>query len=504
MPTDASIFANALRPLPTIQDYTAANLANQQNALKVQSDQQSLTDQNALRQATMQLGNDPNQNLQTLRQAGLFAPSQAYQAALYNNQKTQSETGRNVSEIPLNQAKTTEQSALAGQHDLDTQVKSHDFAVQQLGAITDPSQVPQWLHENTGPGKAFSYDQGMQGYQNFQQALQQPGGFDAWKQQALQGGMSATDQLKQKQAAQIAAQAQDAENARNAATNQTHIQAANIGASTSRANNQDMLAKDYATAGLNPDGTPTANQQATVDLIGRGQMAAPTGAALRNPRMAAMMDQVGQQYAGQDAAHPVFDAGNYTAKQQALKSFATGKDGQAVQSANTAVNHLQTLQDLAAAQANGNIPLFNQLANRFSQETGGAAPTNLAGAITMVGPEISKAIVGAGGTGGDREKVDAALQAIQKGSPAQAAGQLATMRDLFGGRLTEAQRTYQRTTGKTDFAQTLLSPAAQQLLTNRAGSGAQANPNSVATPDGRVHTFPNAAAAAAFKKDAGL
>jgi hypothetical protein len=112
--------------------------------------------------------------------------------------------------------------------------------------------------------------------------------------------------------------------------------------------------------------------------------------------------------------------------------------------------------------------LFNQIANRFATETGtGTAPTNLAAAVTMVGPEISKAVIGAGGGQGDREKVDTALAALTKGGKAQAAGVLATMEDLFGGRLTETQRTYERTTGRKDFADTFLSPAAQRVLAAR-------------------------------------
>ncbi len=118
--------------------------------------------------------------------------------------------------------------------------------------------------------------------------------------------------------------------------------------------------------------------------------------------------------------------------------------------------------------------LFNQIANRFATETGGTAPTNLQAAVTMVGPEISKAVIGAGGGQGDREKVDAALAALVKGGPAQAAGTVATMQDLFGGRLTEAERTYKRTTGREDFADSFLSPAAQKILSTKKGGASTA------------------------------
>lgn len=222
----------------------------------------------------------------------------------------------------------------------------------------------------------------------------------------------------------------------------------------------ETLKKDYAVAGLSPDGTATGVNDSLIDAIGQYKIAPPNGMALRNPRMQQILAQVAEKY-------PEFDATQYGARQQAAKAFGTGKDGQAVQSANTALNHLATLRELAAAQNNGDIRLFNSVANRIAAETGGTAPTNLAAAVTMVGPEISKAVIGSGGGQGDREKVDSALAALTKGGKAQAAGVLATMEDLFGGRLTETQRTYERTTGRHDFADTFLSPAAQKVLAAR-------------------------------------
>ena len=80
----------------------------------------------------------------------------------------------------------------------------------------------------------------------------------------------------------------------------------------------------------------------------------------------------------QQAAQNQFDnKGNVLARNKAVASFATGKDGQSLQATNTGLNHLATLEQLALAQKNGQIPLFNKIANRFAQETGGTAPTNL-------------------------------------------------------------------------------------------------------------------------------
>ena len=254
----------------------------------------------------------------------------------------------------------------------------------------------------------------------------------------------------------------------NAANNATSIKTTGMNNATSRANNRDTQAGENLRAGVGPDGQLAGDVQSIVDAIGQYKVAPPNGMALRNPRMQSILAQVTAQY-------PEFDSTQYGARQVAAKSFATGLDGQKVQAANTALNHLDTLRTLAEAQANGNIPLFNQLANAYAKQTGQAAPTNLQGAITMVGPEISKAVIGSGGGVSDRDKVDSALAALSKGSPKQAAGQIAIMEDLFGGRLSEVQRTYERTTGRKDFSDTFLSPASQKMLSARkAASGASA------------------------------
>jgi hypothetical protein len=257
--------------------------------------------------------------------------------------------------------------------------------------------------------------------------------------------------------------------ATNNATNKTHLQVA--GMQQSGENQRAALGRQtqLTVAGLNPDGTLSNNVEGTAQAIAKGQIAPLSGFALARPAGQQVMARVMQ-------INPQYDGGDFAAKAQALKSFATGEGGQAIQSANTAVNHLDTLRRLAEAQKNGDMRTFYMIANKISTEFGGVAPSNLQATVTLVGPEISKAVVGAGGGQGDRDKVDSALAALTKGGPAQAAGTIGTMQDIFGGRLTEAQRTYERTTKRNDFATSLLSPAAATVLAKRTGSAPAAHP----------------------------
>lgn len=437
-------------PMNAMLQVTQMQAAQGQNALmglKMQETQRAMDDQAALRAGLAAPGADPGK---LLLGQGRIKEYQEYQ-------RTQAETQKAQAEL------------------LDTKLKqSRAF----LDNVQTPEQYIAWHQANhadpvLGPALAAHGVTPEQTMATVQQALQTPGGFQDLLRKSAMGLERFTELNKPTTTVvQAGGSSQVLQTPGLGGTPQPVASVAHTPTpgetmtdTRSREQHAETIKKDYAIAGLNPDGTATGVNDSMVDAIGQYKIAPPNGMALRNPRMQQILAQVAEKY-------PDFDATQYGARQQAAKAFSTGKDGQAVQSANTALNHLGTLRELAAAQNNGDVRLFNTLANRFATETGGTAPSNLAAAVTLVGPEISKAVIGAGGTGGDREKVDAALAALTKGGKAQAAGVLATMEDLFGGRLTETQRTYERTTGRKDFAQTFLSPAAQRVLAARTQSSA--------------------------------
>lgn len=416
---------------------------------------QALADDQATRQAYQNSDGTPQSVLKSLVAGGNYKAAQAVQTQLSKQGLEVAQTNKANADASQSQSAVLNQG-IARHRD-------------QLASVNDPQSAAQWVasgYQDPTTGPTLSQLMPLQ--DAISRIPTDPTLFAQWKQQAALGATKFIEMNKpQYQTSNLGGKTVTtalpglggAPTTVNSQTNSVSPDAS-LSAATSRANNAANIAKDYNVAGLDQSGNPSGNTQAVVDAIGQYKVAPPNGMALRNPRMQSILTQVAQQY-------PDFDATQYGARQTAAKAFSTGKDGQAVQSANTALNHLDTLKQLADAQGNGDIPLFNKLANRIATQSGQPAPTNLQGAITMVGPEISKAVVGAGGTGGDREKVDAALKAIQTGSPAQASGQVATMQDLFGGRLTEAQRTYERTTGRKDFSETFLSPAAQTVLASR-------------------------------------
>lgn len=148
-------------------------------------------------------------------------------------------------------------------------------------------------------------------------------------------------------------------------------------------------------------------------------------------------------------------------QQQTENKFATGTQGNAVRSFNTAVAHLDSLSSLADAMNNGDVQLINKAKNAVAAAFGNPAATNFDAAKKIVTDEVVKAIVGAGGGVQDRD--EAANIMSNAKSPAQLKGAIAQIHDLMGGQLRGLAQQYYAGGGSKDFGQTFLTPRALQL-----------------------------------------
>lgn len=179
---------------------------------------------------------------------------------------------------------------------------------------------------------------------------------------------------------------------------------------------------------------------AQIKAVGTYRQPAPAGRT--SPTGIKFMSLVNQAY-------PSFDASQYGAKTKARNDFTTGKNGNTVRSLNVAVQHLDQLGQLSDAMANGNVQMVNRVGNFIASQTGNPAPTNFNAAKQLVGDEIVKAIVGAGGGVSDRE--EAAHNISSASSPAQLAGVIKTYQGLLSGQLVGLRQQYQKSTGLDDF-----------------------------------------------------
>ena len=232
---------------------------------------------------------------------------------------------------------------------------------------------------------------------------------------------------------------------------------------------KQRLAQETATGALTPE---TLDMAANVYLktgqmppLGMGKAATALRQSVLN-RAA----EIGGKGADGATVAPADIAGNIiTSKQdigsqnKAIKDFSTGVQGKQVNSFNTAIDHLYTMDKLSDALQNGDTKAVNLIANTVAKQTGAAAPTNFDAAKQVVSAEVIKAIVANGG--GVKEREEAANNFAAAGSPAQLKGVINTYRQLLGGQLNSLGVQYEANTGRKDFDKKL-TPAAKEAFTS--------------------------------------
>ncbi|WP_219116081.1 hypothetical protein [Janthinobacterium sp. UMAB-56] len=186
---------------------------------------------------------------------------------------------------------------------------------------------------------------------------------------------------------------------------------------------------------------PSDLSESSVDAIGQGRMKAPTGYALRNPKIANLMDRVNAKY-------PNFDATEYDAKQKAMRDFSTGTPGNSIRSFSTATDHLSQLDQLVDALGNGNVPLANKIANTVAQSTGSTAPTNFDAVKGIVAKEVLKSIVAGGGGVEERQELSHLLDNAK--TTKQLKGVIGGYLHLMSAQKDNLERQYELSTGRKD------------------------------------------------------
>ena len=221
--------------------------------------------------------------------------------------------------------------------------------------------------------------------------------------------------------------------------------------------------------------------------LGMGKQAAAARQQILN--RATVLGTTGAE--GQPAPTAADVAGNvvsakqdYKSQEKATKDFATGIQGRQVNSFNTAIDHLSTMDKLSDALANGDTKAINAIGNMVAKQTGAPAPTSFNAAKQIVTAEVIKSIVASGGGVKERQEAEANFAAAN--SPAQLKGVINAYKDLMGGQLKSLELQYGNTTGRKDFEKKL-TPAAKEELSkvksNLTGQDAaalewaKANPN---------------------------
>lgn len=172
---------------------------------------------------------------------------------------------------------------------------------------------------------------------------------------------------------------------------------------------------------------------------------------------------------------PTFNQQDYPILARNRQAFDTGKHGDTVRSLNVVTDHLATYRDLALALKNGDIQLFNTIAQKFAEATGSAAPTNLKMAGQIVGSELIKAL-GVAGAGTAEERAALGHNLSIAASPEQAIGTVDSVaRPLLAGQLKGLRKQYTDTTRRSEeeFNKKLF-PSTMKFMTEGEGGAGTA------------------------------
>lgn len=200
-----------------------------------------------------------------------------------------------------------------------------------------------------------------------------------------------------------------------------------------------------------------ANQ---IRAIAEGRMSPPGGMSLKSPQIQGLMRDVAQY-------EPGFDLTSWTARNKTRADLSSGKMGQNISSFNTAIGHLETLNDAAEALGNSRFPAYNTVSNMALSATGDPRINKFEVARTAVADELTRAFRGTGGNVHDLVQWEKAINAA--GSPAQLKAAISQAVELLRSRIEAVGDQYNRGMGKTTDPLKLLSPKAATAIRKLSG-----------------------------------
>jgi hypothetical protein len=170
------------------------------------------------------------------------------------------------------------------------------------------------------------------------------------------------------------------------------------------------------------------------------------------------------------------------------KDYTVGRQSIEIKAVNTALGHIGVLGDAIDALNNGNVQILNSLANRIGVQTGDTPVTTFNTIVHRVGPELSKAYIGAGGSAGERgtdeKDFDPSLGAGQLKSNVGISAQL--LRSKIGA--LENQWDQNKSPNMKSFEDQFISPEAKKQLDRWAPGGKSVG---AAGPGGHVIAIGN-------------
>jgi hypothetical protein len=124
----------------------------------------------------------------------------------------------------------------------------------------------------------------------------------------------------------------------------------------------------------------------------------------------------------------------------AEKMFTTGQYGQNLTSVRTVGQHIDLYTNLVDSLQNGNVQTANAAAQKLAKEFGVSGPQTAESIAHIVGPEVSKAVIGNLSSAGERNEFSNMFSSAK--SPEQIAQLKEYTHKLLGGRVQSIAATY--------------------------------------------------------------
>lgn len=493
MPIDSNLLLQFRPPqvdspvnaLAQVMPLVAMQRQNALGNIEMQKAQQDYADTNAFRDA-IRGGADPS------TPEGVRALTQASPLKAQAFMKSQADLQRAAAETRL-------ANSHAGEFDASATQKALDAQRGMLTMVQNPQQFATWVDNNyANPATAKLFASLGTPEEIKARIPQDPAQF----QQFMQKNAMGMDKFIADQTSR----------SNNAATNATHVQTTAMTNNTSIANTKAHIGAQYAVAGLNQDGSPRQLPMAVDGSLDLTKVAPEDLAAAHRYRTDGTLPaNMGRGLQG-------------AAESKKIRAIATALDLQAGESPEDArIRQLAMKGDVGAIAAmrkrevavGANVKNFDFNSDQVLQLSGKVDRTGVpmvnawlnAGKRAVTGnPELAAFDVAvkttvnefaqivsgttAGATTeGEKKKAEALLNAQQ--TPEGIASVINQMR-------IESKNRMQSFVDQRKQSMPTMAPASV------APVAAPAAGLSIATPDGQTHTFPNAAALAAFKKAAGL
>lgn len=199
---------------------------------------------------------------------------------------------------------------------------------------------------------------------------------------------------------------------------------------------------------------------------------------------------------------PEYNASNHKVREATRKSFTSGADAKNINSINTLVGHLGSLQESADKLGNTGSPLYNKVGNYLSANTvGNPALRDFNMKVGAVEGELAAVFKGTGATDQEIKAWRDRISASQ--TPDELKADISAAVELMGSRLTALQNKYQAGMGNIAQGLQILSPKSRGILSKMGVDVNQLEPGNITakndTASGPMNDLPPAAAHAGRK-----